>query len=234
MIDVYLLCFNEEKILPFVIEHYKKYMPNANVIFYDNMSTDNSEKIILDSGYKIRKFDTGNTFDDARHMQLKNNCWKEDSQNNWVLTADLDELPCVTEADLLEEDKTQTSILSFEGFTFVGGTTGCDLSSLKRGIRDGGHDKKHIFNRRLIKEMNYGPGAHTANPAGNVKYSQKKYRTLHYKWISLEYVMNRHNMYAQRISQTNKKNGWGIQYYWTKERLTEVYNSLLPSLIDIL
>ena len=82
--------------------------------------------------------------------------------------------------------------------------------------------------------MNYSPGAHNANPVGNIKYSENKYRTLHYKWISLEYVMNRHNMYAQRMSQTNKKFGWGIQYYWTNEKLTEVYNSLLPSLIDII
>jgi len=234
MIDIYLLCFNEEKILQFVIDHYRKYMPNGNLIFYDNMSTDNSEKIIRDNGCEIRKFDTGNTFDDARHMQIKNNCWKEPSKNNWVLTADLDELTCITEEQLLEEESKGSTIISCEGFTFIGGLTGCDLPSLKKGIRDGGYDKKYIFNRRHIQEMNYSPGAHYSNPVGNVKYSENKYKTLHYKWISLEYVMNRHNMYAQRMSQTNKKNGWGIQYYWTNEKLTEVYNSLLPSLIDII
>ena len=29
MIDIYLLCFNEEKILQFAIDHYKKYFPNG-------------------------------------------------------------------------------------------------------------------------------------------------------------------------------------------------------------
>ena len=88
--------------------------------------------------------------------------------------------------------------------------------------------------RELIQEMNYGPGAHAANPVGDIKYSTNKYKVIHYKWISLECVMNRHNFYAQRMSQNNKQHGWGIQYYWTNERLTEVYKSLLPDLINVL
>ena len=234
MIDIYLLCFNEERILQFAIDHYRKFLPNGNIIFYDNMSTDNSEKIILANGCQIRKFDTGNTFNDQVHIDIKNNCWKEQSTNNWVLTADLDELPQVTEDQLREEELNGTSVFSFEGYTLVGGRTGYDLHGLKKGIRDGGHDKKHIFNRRLVKEMNYGPGAHTSNPSGTIVLSKNKYRTIHYKWISLEDVANRHNFYAQRMSQLNKSRGWGIQYYWTNERLTEVYESLLPHLIDVL
>lgn len=234
MIDIYLLCFNEENFLQFAIDHYKNMFPNGNIIFYDNMSTDNSEKIILNNGCQIRKFDTNNSFNDQVHMDIKNNCWKESSQNEWVLTADLDELVHVTEEDLKKENLNSSSILSFEGYTLVGGRTGYDFLNLKKGIRDGGHDKKHIFNRKLIKEMNYGAGAHAANPIGNVKYSIDKYKVIHYKWISLEAVMNRHNFYAQRMSQTNKKNGWGIQYFWTNEKLTEVYESLLPNLIEVL
>lgn len=233
MIDIYLLCFNEEKILQFVIDHYRKYMPNGNIIFYDNMSTDKSVDIMKENGCEIRRFDTGNTFNDQIHIDIKNNCWKESSQNDWVLTADLDELPHVTEEDLQKETKKGTSILSLEGYTLIGGKFGCDLLGLKKGIRDGGHDKKHIFNRKMIKEMNYGPGAHTSVPVGNIVYSEDKYRTIHYKWISLEYVKDRHHFYSNRMSDTNKKNGWGIQYYWTDERLTEIYNSLIPNIIDI-
>lgn len=234
MIDIYLLCFNEEKFLQFAINHYNKYFPTGNIIFYDNMSTDNSEKIILDNGCQIRKFNTNNTFNDQVHMDLKNNCWKENSLNDWVLTADLDELACVTEDQLKEEKLNGTSVFSFEGYTLIGGKTGYDLHGLKKGIRDGGHDKKHIFNRRLIKEINYSPGAHQANPTGNVIHSKNKYKVYHYKWISLEAVTDRHNFYAQRMSDENKKNKWGIQYYWTNEKLTEVYNSLIPNLIDVL
>jgi hypothetical protein len=234
MIDIYLLCFNEEKFLQFAIDHYRKYMPSANIVFYDNMSTDNSEKIILDNGCQIRKFDTNNTFNDKVHMDLKNNCWKEPSNNDWVLTADLDELVCVTEDQLKEELVHGTSLFSMEGFTLVGDRTGYDLNVLKRGIRDGGHDKKHIFNRRLISDICYEVGAHKAHPKGTIIPSKNTYKVIHYKWISLEAVMNRHNFYAQRMSQINKNNKWGIQYYWTNERLTEVYESLLPNLIDVL
>lgn len=233
-ITIYTLCYNEEKILPFVLDHYKKYLPNAEIIVYDNYSTDNSQKIVLDAGHTVRKFDTKNTFNDITHMNLKNSVWKEESKNDWVLVSDLDELPCVTEDDLINESNNGTTVLSFEGYTLIGGMTGCDLPSLSKGIRDGGHDKKHIFNRKQIKEINYAPGAHTANPVGNVKYSDKNYRTLHYKWISYEYVRDRHNMYAARMSDVNKKMGLAIQYYqWTNEKLLEVYNSLTPHLIDV-
>jgi hypothetical protein len=198
------------------------------------MSTDNSRQIMKDNGCQILDSDTNNTFNDGVHMRIKNNCWKEESVNNWVLVADLDELPCVTEAQLLEEEKKGTSILSLEGYTMVGGLTGCDLQSLNKAHRDGGHDKKSVFNRRMIKEINYGAGAHTANPVGNVKYSDTKYQTLHYKWISLEYIIDRHNMYANRLSDTNKRMGWGVHYIqWSKERVTEVYNSLLPHLVEV-
>ena len=227
MIDIYLLCFNEEKLLQFVIDHYRRHFPNGNIIFYDNMSTDNSEKIMLQNGCQIRKFDTGNTFNDQTHMDIKNSCWKEESKNDWVLIADLDELPHVTEDQLKQEFANKTSILTFEGYTLIGGRTGCDLVNLKTGVRDGGHDKKHIFNRRMIINMNYGPGAHTANPTGTITYSTNKYKTFHYKWISLEYIIARHNFYAKRMSQTNKSRGWGIQYYWTNEKLTEIYDGLI-------
>lgn len=234
MIDIYLLCFNEEKILQFAIDHYKKHFPNANIIFYDNMSTDRSEEIIKANNCQIRKFDTNNTFNDQVHMDLKNKAWKEQSVNDWVLTADLDELAFITEDELKKEASLGTSIISFEGYTIVGERVGFVLDALRKGIRDGGHDKRHIFNRRLITDMNYSPGAHTSNPKGVIKFSEKKYKVIHYKWLSLDYVSDRHSFYSKRMSDANKKNGWGIQYYWTQARLNEVYESLLPHLIDII
>lgn len=230
MIDVYLLCYNEEKILQFVIDHHRKYLPNAHIIFYDNMSTDNSVNIMKSNGCTVRQFNTKNTFNDMIHKDLKNSCWKEQSKNDWVLVADLDELPCVTEDQLQSEEKLGSTILSLEGFTLIGPRTGFDLQNLKTGIRDGGHDKKHIFNRRHIKDINYSPGAHKANPTGNVVYSANKYKTLHYKWISLEYIRDRHRMYAKRLSQTNKQFGMGQQYNWSDKRLTEIYDSLQKNL----
>jgi glycosyltransferase involved in cell wall biosynthesis len=134
MIDIYLLCYNEEKLLQFVIDHHRKYFPNANIIFYDNMSTDNSINIIKANNCQIRSFNTGNSFNDIIHMNLKNSCWKEQSLNDWVLVADLDELPCITEDQLKQEQTLGTTILSLEGYTLIGPRTGFDLVNLKTGI----------------------------------------------------------------------------------------------------
>lgn len=234
MIDIYLLCYNEVQILPFVVNHYRKNLPNSKIIIYDNYSTDGSDQVALDLGCEVRKFDTQNSFNDRIHMELKNNIWKEKSDNDWVFVADMDELIEITEDQLKEENDKGITILKTAGKTFVGPREGFNLEMLTYGIDDGGHSKKSCFKRTEIAEINYAPGAHTANPMGNIIYSEKEYRILHYKWISLQHVMDRHKMYSNRMSIENRQKNWAIQYDWTPEFLTEVYESLLPNLIKIL
>lgn len=233
MIDIYMLCFNEEKLVQFIIDEHRKNFPNARIIVYDNESTDNSVEIAKRNGCEIRSFKTDGTFNEGTQIKLRNNCWKEKSDNEWVMVVDLDEVPQINEEQLKEEDSKGSTIIYLEGHDFVGGETGFDLTSLEKGIRNGGHDKRHIFKRTDIKEMNYGAGSHQCNPVGKIVYSNKRYKTFHYKWISYEYVRDRHKMYAERLSKKNKEMGWGWHYNWNEKELRKVYESLLGSLIKI-
>jgi len=42
-IHAYIIAWNEEKILPFTLDYYSKFC--EKIYIYDNMSTDNSDKI---------------------------------------------------------------------------------------------------------------------------------------------------------------------------------------------
>jgi glycosyltransferase involved in cell wall biosynthesis len=88
-IDVFTTCYNEQIILPYFLKHYKKFANNITV--YDNMSTDNSVKIMNEYGVNVIQFDTNGKFEESVLMNIRNNCWKN-SDADWVIVCDTDEL----------------------------------------------------------------------------------------------------------------------------------------------
>lgn len=89
---VYTFCYNEEKILPYVIEYWKQYA--TKVIVYDNGSTDNSLKILSQySWIEVREFDTENTFDPEKISQYKSFCYADAiGKADYVMVCDIDEV----------------------------------------------------------------------------------------------------------------------------------------------
>ena len=57
-VHLFLLCYNEEVILPYTLRHYKKNFPNAEITIFDNYSTDRSVSIAEEQGCKIVKYDS--------------------------------------------------------------------------------------------------------------------------------------------------------------------------------
>src|SRR3989344_7410362 len=118
MITVYTITYNEEILIQFMIDHYRERFPGCRIVVYDNMSTDNTVKIALANDCEIVPFDTHNEFQDRRHMEIKNNCWK-DAKTDWVLMCDLDELVNIHEAELKIEEKLGTSMIRCEFYDMI-------------------------------------------------------------------------------------------------------------------
>jgi len=222
MITVYTITYNEEILIQFMIDHYRERFPGCRIVVYDNMSTDNTVKIALANDCEIVPFDTHNEFQDRRHMEIKNNCWK-DAKTDWVLMCDLDELVDIHEAELKIEEKLGTSMIRCETYDMINMKNNLNIHGMKYGVKSPMPGKAFLFNKRFIKEINYGPGAHICNPKGTIAYSKKMHRMYHYASVNEDLTIEKFKEYRKRLSPENIKNGWGSQYFMTSEEIRQEY-----------
>lgn len=200
---IFLLCFNEEVLLPHTINHYKRCLPNANIIIYDNYSTDNSVNIAKEHGCKIVQWDSNDEINDYRYLSIKNNCWKF-VKTGWIIVADMDEWLCISEEQLEEEEANNTCLLTIKGYNMIGmsnsiSLTDINLSEIKRAVYCPEESKSLCFYRPAIHEINYYPGAHRCHPIFFTNdytkislkkslYSKKTYINKHMNYLGLKYI----------------------------------------------
>lgn len=233
MITIYTLTYNEEIMIEFFIQHYRKKFPNCIINIYDNESTDNTVEIAKSYGCNIITYKTNNTLSDSEYLKIKNNCWKK-STTDWVLVCDCDELLDIDENNLINENNKDTTIIKPEGYSLMNNSDEINLNDMEFGFRDFGFDKCVLFNSNKIKEINYSPGCHSCLPSGVVNYNTNKYRLLHYKYLSPQYSVDRHKMFGERLSEDNKKRGWGIHYTFSPDSIIEFYKTKQKELIKLL
>jgi len=211
MITVYTLAYNEEILIQFMINHYRKRFADCHIVLYDNSSTDKTVEIAKANGCEIRTYDSGGTLNDGLHMQIKNTCWK-DAKTDWVLMCDLDEMLDINKEQLKKEENANTTIIKSEAWTMVNLAETYDLASLEKinhAFRDPGYDKSLLFNKKHIAEINYSPGAHKCYPSGKIKNSNP-YKLYHYQYIHPDLFTAKRMLTAKRLSEANRKNGWGV------------------------
>lgn len=228
-IDVFTTCYNEEIILPYFIRHYKQFA--RNITIYDNMSSDNSMKIIEEVGdINVVRFDTNGKFEESVLMNIRNTCWKN-SDADWVIVVDTDEL--IYHPNLVEVLKNThaTHILAtgYEMMTEELPTTdGQIYEEIKDGYLKPDYSKPCIFKPSEIRESNFAPGSHTAKPTGNViSVDNTGIKLLHYKYLNREVLINKYSHYATRQSEEMKKKGWGNYQEWTADVLNKQFDDWL-------
>lgn len=223
MITVYTVAYNESLLIQFMIDHYRERFPGCRIVVHDNMSTDDTAKIALANGCEIIHFDTNNQFQDRRHMEIKNTCWR-DAKTDWVLMCDLDELLDINETELETEENSGATIIRAEGYEMINMEKDIvNIAAMKYGTRDVNYDKSYLFNKKFIKEMNYGPGCHVCKPVGIIRYSNRAYKLYHYSSLSEKTTIEKRRIYAVRLSPENLKEGWGTQCLLTPEQIYEEY-----------
>jgi hypothetical protein len=226
IVHYYSLCWNEEKILPFVLDYYSEFC--EKIVIMDNESDDNSHSIIgLFPNATFRTYTTNGKIRDDIYLDIKNNIWKESrGKADWVIVCDTDEIlfhPSLIEK--LDELKCQgVSIIRPFGFDMYSKSFPTEsLLEIKNGISDNRHLRKCIiFNPNMIEEINYKAGCHKCYPKGKVKYYQKAdFKLLHYKNLGLEYVINRYEIFRKRLSEFNLENKLGKHYLSEKDEISK-------------
>ncbi len=208
-LTVHTLAYNEEAIIQFFIDHWRDRFPGCHIVIYDNNSTDQTVKIAKQNNCEIRRYNPHNNLNDGLHADIKSHCWKN-AQTDWVVVCDCDELLDITAEELAYEESLGTTIFKPEAWTIVNKEDNYDFDNMKYGIRDGGYDKKILFNKKYINEINYTVGCHDANPVGTIKYSSKLYILHHFRDINLNRTIERARATFARLSPENKRNGWGV------------------------
>lgn len=215
-----------------MIDHYRERFSDCRIVVNDNMSTDNTVKIALANGCEVIPYDTDNQLQDRRYMEIKNNCWK-DAKTDWVLVCDMDELLDINETELKREEALGASMIRCEIYEMINVEDNLDIAGMKYGVKGDAPGKFFLFNKKLINEINYFPGAHECNPIGTIRYSNKAYKGYHYSSVNEKLTIEKFKIYRTRLSPENIKNGWGTQYLMTPEEIRQEYADLRSQVIKV-
>ena len=234
-IDVYCLCWNEAKIIPFVIQYWKRFA--RHVYVYDNGSDDGSLELLAQypDWITVRHFESNGEFDELTQVYVRNNCWKG-SDADWVVVCDMDE--CLYAKDIFGEIEK----LEEKDVTMVA-PQWCDVWSMEFPVYDenrlcheimggvllGNETFLHkclLFKPSQIQETNFGPGSHFCSPSGFVikEILDKDIYIVHLKNLGVEYKIERYKQLDKRNSIINKKCGLCTHYSMTEDKIREEFN----------
>lgn len=172
IIHTYILCHNEEEVLPYTLKHYGEF--SDKITIWDNYSDDKSIEIINSfPNTEVVPFDSGGEFRDDIHLNIKQNWWIEKSRGvaDWVIAVDCDEFICSLEKDktvrdvLLENKNKNITIPKIKGYDMLWHGEGAPnlnlplFSQVTKGIPNWFMDKRAVFNPE-ISPCYLLPGCH--------------------------------------------------------------------------
>lgn len=243
-IHAYVICKNEELILPHLLNYYSKFC--QKITFYDNESTDNTVNIINDFNAcetEIITYSTNGEIRDDMYVEIKNSCWKGNDAD-FVIIIDSDEfLYHINLIEFLASNK--FDVYYPTGYNMISNYFPDDYSKLitdqvTLGEYCKNYSKSVIFNPKTIKDINYGIGAHESNPVGYndiTIYNGTDLKLLHYKNLGFDYRYNKNSKYGKSLSLHNQQNKWGWHYNMTENEqyteFTDLYKNKKPVVINI-
>jgi glycosyltransferase involved in cell wall biosynthesis len=196
-VEIFTVIKNEQDILPFFINNYRKAFSGCVINIYDNNSTDKSVKICKANNCNV--FDFPDFIPHVKEELLtnfKNNIWKN-SDADWIIVCDADELLHMSMNDLLSLQE-NVNVIRIQGYNMVDITEDdLPIEKLTHGAPSEGYSKLVMFKNKSISEINYSPGAHTADPLPNPVFSDDVFNLLHYKRqnFSLKNLKKAHENY---------------------------------------
>ena len=237
IIEAHILCYNEAKMVRHTLRHYSAFCGNITV--YDNQSTDNTLGVIKKHfpQVKIEDYYSANEINDKVYQEIKNTCWKG-SNADYVIVCDMDEFlyaPNIVEK-LKELHRLKVGLPKVEGYNMYSEKFPVNYEKpltrqVHEGVRNDRFDKQIIFSPQMVREINYLPGCHRCIPQKSVTLiKEPEYeplKLLHMKYLGPAYVKERYNLYSTRLSEFNRKNGFGAEYPKGDKFVDELFSMLV-------
>ena len=229
IVHYYAVCWNEEKILPFVFDYYKDVVDHFFI--YDNYSNDKTIDIVKEQkNASLFTFGKEGEFDDGANREIKNNCWKNSrGKADYVIVCDVDEFvyaPNLSEC-LKTMKKERVSFPDIEGYemysdTFPEYRPGVLITELVRqGVHSLWLDKRVLFDPHRIVEVDYSVGSHQSYPVGVVRNGKDTLKLLHYKHLGADYLIRRYEVLGKRLSAYNRENDYGTHYLAQRQKILD-------------
>jgi len=223
-IHLYALCWNEEKMIPFFMDHYSEVVDRF--IVYDNGSTDRSlELLAANPKVSVRHFDTPEDSFVYEELRLSEEIWKESrGVADWVIFVDMDEF--IFGADLgdylAQAAAESVSFVRTVGFDMVSTEfPSADqpiISQITRGFRAVANDKPCIFDPDKVEATNFTLGRHGAFPTGEIHWPvTRELLLLHYKTLGWDYYYNRTKFLATGLKARDIAEGLGAHYLFSEQ-----------------
>lgn len=195
IVHAYILCFNEEATMPFILDYYSKYCDR--IILIDNESTDGSLEVAKRyPKVTVFSWTSNNKYDEFKQTYLKQELYKNYSIGlaDWVIVVDGDEVIYGLE-DLENLKNNKVLLPNIEGYHMVSRDFpvydgGCITSKVQYGIRMPHMDKQSVFSPSA--DIKFGLGMHTFTcETAERNYSFPALKLLHYKYLGLDFWIKR-------------------------------------------
>ena len=230
-IEAYIIMWNEEKLLPFVLKHYAKFC--SKITCYDNYSSDSSVSIAESFGCTVVPFGLRGKLDDQSYLDVKNHCWKK-SDADYVIVCDADEVLWAGDDLNLKIVLQNGCLRGIKMFKTRGWSIYSDpfpidnIDDVTRGVDDPAYSKSIIFDPKAFHEINYRPGAHRCDPMPKIIEPPHEFDlplyVLHYRKMGgFEAYMKRVREYGKRMSPRNRMKGWGLHYLFGEQKIFNKY-----------
>jgi hypothetical protein len=213
---LYTVTFNEAKILPFFLRHYEQFC--ERIIIFDDKSTDGTRDIIKACPVaELREYPHGNGLDDRDFITLAQNTYREArGRADWVIWVDPDELLYHRHlVPLLADLKAKgVQVPGTRGFQMISERFPTTISQIyhevNEGIEDPSYAKSCVFQPEC--EMNWDPGKHAVHGTFN-RGEYAGLKLLHFRYLGVEYLRDRHERNYARCSKANIASGLGVGVY---------------------
>lgn len=239
-IDVYTICYNEIKILPYVINYWKKFANHVYV--YDNYSNDGSFEYLsqFPNFITVIQYESNNEANDNIYLEIKNNVWKKSrGVADYVVVCDMDEIIYAKNIKqqfrlLKQNNITICSPYYYElidkNYIDYNDITDFDDNYLiHKHIKGGVHNpnsKQIIFDPNKIIEINYSIGGHENKAIGEINQSinNESIFLFHLKYFGIDNLFNKNKVYQKRIYNNYIRYGYGCHYFKTYDELIDIFN----------
>jgi len=232
IIHVYMMCFNEEVLMPYFLRHYGSFADH--IFVFDHYSDDKTVEIVKAfPKTTITPFGIAGKFDDTILLNLKNEAYKSSrGKADWVMIVDIDEFLYHPNLVYLLKNYKDKGITfpKITGFDMISDEVPTHPGQIYETIKEGVHDtmfsKRAVFNPSI--DIKYFPGAHKCFPSGNIIESEKDdVKLLHYRFLSPYFIVNRIELRTSRLSEENIKKKWSVvkcaEGETLRERLLKTY-----------